>query len=150
AAARRDTALFIAADPGQVVSPPDQHVQLEDHPALRQMLLMRPTGEPRVAYLYARQGYQRDVVDYINERLGQAMIAISAEEALDAGLFGPSPHAPATRERLGDVVVIMRQDYILLTAAEKEKADKMIGRHGGMVAAEMQVPWLGFRLDAHS
>lgn len=147
AAARRDTALFIAADHGQVVSPPEQHVQLEDHPELRQMLLMRPTGEPRVAYLYARQGRQRDVVDYINERLGQAMVAISAEEALDAGLFGPSPHAPATRERLGDVVVIMRQGYILLTAAEKEKAEKMIGRHGGMAAAEMQVPWLGFRLD---
>jgi hypothetical protein len=147
AAARQDTALIIVADHGQVVSPPDEIVQLEEQPSLQEMLLMRPTGEPRVAYLHARQGYQQDVIDYVNERLGQAMVAVSAEEALAAGLFGPPPHAPATRLRLGDVVAITRRGHLLLTAKEKEKAGKMVGRHGGMTAAEMQVPWLGFRLD---
>lgn len=147
-AARRDTALLIVADHGQVLSPPEQIVSLEDHPVLQQMLLMRPTGEPRVAYLHARQGYRQDVIDYVNEQLGQAMVAVSAEKALADGLFGPMPHAPATAQRLGDVVVITRRGHLLLTAKEKEKAGKMVGRHGGMTGAEMQVPWLGFRLDA--
>jgi len=148
AAARQDTAFIIVADHGQVVSPPDEIIQLEEHPSLQHLLLMRPTGEPRVAYLHARQGEQQNVIDYVNERLGHAMLAISAGDALAAGLFGPPPHAPATRLRLGDVVAITRRGHLLLTAKEKEKAGKMVGRHGGMTGAEMQVPWLGFRLDA--
>jgi hypothetical protein len=49
--------------------------------------------------------------------------------------------------RVGDVIVTMRQGYVLLTPQERDKTDKMQGRHGGMTLAEMQVPWLGFRLD---
>jgi hypothetical protein len=35
----------------------------------------------------------------------------------------------------------------MFSEAERPKAHKMIGRHGSMSHAEMQVPWLGFRLD---
>lgn len=148
-AARRDTLLLVTADHGQVHTPPDQRIYLEDYPDLAQMLLMPPTGEPRVAYLYARQGCVEAVVEWINNRLGAAMQAWRADDALAAGLLGPPPHAPQTRARVGDVVAAMRAGYILLTsrARDAEKADKMVGRHGGMTAAEMQAPWLAFRLD---
>ncbi|MCP4424742.1 MAG: alkaline phosphatase family protein [Chloroflexi bacterium] len=146
-AARKDTAVFITADHGQVVTPKDQRVLLDDHPQLKQMLLMRPAGEPRTAYLYAKHGRQADILEYIQEKLGHAMVAFPADEALAAGLLGPGPHAPQTAERVGDVIVTMRQGYVLLTTNEVKKADKMQGRHGGMTDAEMRVPWLGFRLD---
>ena len=144
---RRDTAVFLMADHGQVVTPKAQRIHLEDHPQLQQMLLMRPAGEPRTAYLYAKHGRQADILQYIHENLSHAMAAFPAEAALAAGLLGPLPHAAQTTERVGDVIVTMRQGYVLLTPPEREKADKMQGRHGGMTAAEMQVPWLGFRLD---
>jgi hypothetical protein len=86
-------------------------------------------------------------MQYISEVLCQAMVAFPAEAALAAGLLGPLPHAAQTAERVGDVIVTMRQGYVLLTPPEREKADKMQGRHGGMTEAEMRVPWLGFRLD---
>jgi len=147
AAAKDGTAVFIVADHGQVVTPPEQRIHLDDHPQLKEMLFMRPSGEPRTAYLYAKHGRQDDILRYIEKELSHAMAAFPADAALAAGLLGPPPHAPQTAERVGDVIVTMRQGYILLTTNEIKKADKMQGRHGGMTRAEMQVPWLGFRLD---
>lgn len=147
AAARKDTVFFIAADHGQVVTPARQRIHLDDHPRLQQMLMMRPAGEPRTAYLYAKHGRQNDIIQYIREEFSEAMVAFKAEEAMSAGLFGPLPHALETAERVGDVVVTMREGYALLTGPERKKADKMKGRHGGLSDAEMRVPWLGFRLN---
>lgn len=146
-AARRNTAVFIMADHGQVVTPKAQRIHLEEHPQLQEMLLMRPAGEPRTAYLYAKHGRQADILQYIREELSHAMVAFPAQEALESGLLGPPPYAPRTLERIGDVIVTMRQGYVLLTPPERKKADRMHGRHGGMTEAEMRVPWLGFRLD---
>jgi hypothetical protein len=147
-AARQDTAFFIVADHGQALTPLSHQVFLSDHQNLEKMLFMRPTGEPRVLYLYCKHGCQQAVMDYINTNLGEAMTAVSTQVALEAGLFGPEPFAANVAERLGDVVVIMRGAYSLFTEAERPKAHKMIGRHGGLSQAEMQVPWLGFRLDS--
>ncbi|MCP4416436.1 MAG: alkaline phosphatase family protein [Chloroflexi bacterium] len=146
-AARKDTAFFIVADHGQVSTPVSQHIFLSDHPQLEKMLFMRPTGEPRVLYLYTKHGCQTAVAEYINTKLGHAMTAVLAQDALQAGLFAPDDFADNIIERLGDVVVIMRDGYSMFSEAERAKAHKMIGRHGGMTHAEMQVPWLGFRLD---
>ena len=146
-AARQDTAFFIVADHGQELTPVSQQIFLSEHPQLEQMLFMRPTGEPRVLYLYSKHGCQQSVLDYINTNLGTAMTAVSTQDALQAGLFGPEPFAANVADRLGDVVAIMRGGNTLFSEAERPKAHKMIGRHGGMSHAEMQVPWLGFRLD---
>ncbi len=147
-AARQDTALFIVADHGQVVTPSHQEIYLEDHPDLQRMLFMKPAGEPRTAYLYTKHGYQDSVVDYICTNLGHAMLAIPAGKALDDGLLGSKPHASVAAERIGDVIVTMREGYVLLTEQERESAKKMRGRHGGVTRDEMIVPWIGFRLDA--
>ncbi|GAB4270772.1 MAG: alkaline phosphatase family protein [Candidatus Promineifilaceae bacterium] len=146
--ARRDTAVFIVADHGQTNTPPDMHVYLDDHPQLQQMLLMRPSGEPRVPYFHAKHGRIQDIIQYLNTHLAEQMIALDARQALEDGLFGPQPHAPKAAERIGDVVGIMRQGYAFLTPPERKKAHKMLGRHGSLTKDEMIVPWLGMRLDA--
>ncbi|WP_420642083.1 alkaline phosphatase family protein [Candidatus Leptofilum sp.] len=146
-AARQDTAFFIVADHGQELTPLSHQIFLSDHPQLEQMLFMRPTGEPRVLYLYTKHGCREATMDYINTKLGHAMTAVPAQAALQAGLLGPEPFAANVADRLGDVIVIMRGGYTLFSEVEREWAHKMIGRHGGLTHAEMQVPWLGFRLD---
>ncbi|MCA9916404.1 MAG: alkaline phosphatase family protein [Anaerolineales bacterium] len=147
-AARQDTAFFIVADHGQELTPLSQQIFLPDHPQLEQMLFMRPTGEPRVMYLYTKHGCHEATIDYINTKLGHAMTAVSSQDALQAGLLGPEPFAASVASRIGDVVAIMRSGYTLFPEQEREWAHKMIGRHGGLTHAEMQVPWLGFRLDS--
>ena len=144
--ARRGTVLLLSADHGQALTPKEQHIFVEDHPQLEKMLFMRPVGEPRVAYLYTRHGCQTAVIDYINQELGHAFVALSGETALEAGLLGPQPFVAEAAQRVGDVIVIAKSGYVLLNKQEKGKAEKMIGRHGSMTVEEMQVPWMAYRL----
>ncbi len=145
AVARQDTLFFITADHGQITLP--DYIFLEDHPHLQKMLFMRPTGEHRVSYLYAKHGRTDDILHYLQTHLHHALVAMRSEEALAAGLFGPGPHTAVAPERLGDVVVMMRGGYKLLPRAEEKKARLMLGGHGSLTNAEMLAPWLGFRLD---
>ena len=147
AAARAQTALFIIADHGQIVTPQSQFIHLGDHPELQKMLFMRPAGEPRVTNFYARHGCVDDLLAYLQSNLSHAVWAVRANEALDMGLYGPRPYAPDVAHRLGDIIAVTRQGYTLFPADEKEKAGKMIGRHAGLTPAEMEAPFLAFRLD---
>ncbi|MCO5187351.1 MAG: alkaline phosphatase family protein [Anaerolineae bacterium] len=146
--ARAGTVVFLVADHGQIVGPHDQHVYVKDYPQIVDAQLMRSAGEPRVAYLYARQGRVEELIALINEQCGDRLLAVSAESVLKSGLFGPPPYAPETRHRIGDVVVIARDQALYLNPDEEDLAIKrMVGHHGGLHPDEMIVPWIGFRLD---
>jgi hypothetical protein len=146
-AARVGTAVFIAADHGQIVCPTAEQVQLRDHPQLEQMLLMQPAGDTRAIYLYAKHGRTADVINYVQENLAHAFVALTAEAALTAGLFGPPPFAPTAEERVGDVVLLARRGAALLNKLDDQRARQFLGWHGSLEADEMLVPWLGYRLD---
>jgi hypothetical protein len=147
-AARRDTLLFITGDHGQVETPPEQAINLDDHPEFKDLLLMRPAGEPRTPYLYLRQGCAPSAQAYIEEHWPGAMVVIQPDEALATGLMGPQPHAPGVVRRLGDLLTTMRRGHLLLTGREASYMHRMRGRHGGLTSTEMEMPWLGLRLDA--
>ncbi len=140
------TLLCVVADHGQINTPMAERVFLHHHPEMAAMLMMRPAGEPRAAYLYARHGASLDLLAYIQEQLGAEMTAYTSEEVLDSHLFGPPVYAPETAQRLGDVVVIMRDGHVLLSEDEPDYLKRMVGRHGGLSADEMYVPWLVFAL----
>ena len=146
-AARQGTAVFIVADHGQAVCPLAEQICLQDHPELDNMLLMQPTGDPRAVYLYAKHGRQTDIIAYIQENLAHAFAALPAQEALQAGLFGPHPHAPVASERIGDVLLLARGGAALLNKLDGTRASQFVGWHGSLEADDMQVPWLGYRLD---
>lgn len=147
-AARKGTVLLIMADHGQVNGPREEQHFLEDYPELADLLLMRPSGEPRLVYLYARQGAQADLLTGLNEQLGHALLALPAQEALEAGLFGPPPFAADAGARLGDVVAVLRGGHTLFETRLRDghNAEVLFGRHGSMTAAEMAVPWIAMRL----
>jgi predicted AlkP superfamily pyrophosphatase or phosphodiesterase len=145
ARARQDTVFFITADHGQTALP--HHILLEDHPQLLDMLFMRPTGEWRVNYLYARHGRTDDLLHYLHTHFSHAVFAVRGEEALAAGLFGVGAVTAVTPERIGDVVAIMRGGYVLLSQSHQKKVREFKSGHGSLTQAEMVTPWLGFRLD---
>jgi hypothetical protein len=146
-AARQGTVVLMLADHGQTITPHSHHIYIEAHPELHRMLLMRPAGELRVPYLYVRQGARPDVLDYFAERLPNEFLALPSDDALAAGLFGPSPYAPETAVRLGDIVVLSRGGHVLATELERGLAERFVGMHAGMTPDEMRIPFLGWRLD---
>ncbi len=147
-AARRDTALFITGDHGQVLASQDRYINIDQDKQLKEHLFMRPAGEPRTPYLYAKQGKKKELLSYLQENLSHAMVAWDSAELLGSGILGPEPIAAKVEERLGDVVATMRENYLLLTGKEVAKMAKSKGSHGGLTATEMEVPWLGFHLDS--
>lgn len=146
--ARAGTALFLVADHGQIVAPQEQHVLVSQHPIIREMQLMRPAGESRVAYVYARQGQADALATYLNTQCDGRLLALSAETVLQSGLFGPEPYAPETRRRIGDLVVMARDRALYVNPDEEPVilGFNMFGHHGGLHPDEMYVPWVGFRL----
>ncbi len=142
---REGTLLIITADHGQIVTPMARTVYLKQHPALEEALVMSPTGEPRVPFLHVRPGRVEFVKSYFATHLPQAFVVLEAETVLDSGLLGRGPVMPAVPHRLGDLVAIAREDWILY---DRPKEPDLVARHGGLTAQEMLSPLLMTRLDA--
>ena len=65
------------------------------------------------------------------------------DELLDGGWLGPDP-APATRRRVGDVV-LAAYDGIAFVDPAMPRETHLVSAHGSLTAAEMLVPCLGAR-----
>jgi hypothetical protein len=139
ASARQGTVMLLVADHGQLPTPRKRAVWLPTHPALMETLLFQPAGEARAAYLYPRSG-QADVLrDYVTEHLADRFVLLETERALAAGLFGPGEASPRFRSRLGDFLLLARDDARLVV---EEGALDMAGHHGSLTPREMLVPLL--------
>ena len=143
-AARQGTVLIVIADHGQIETPPERAVHLGQHPALKEMLLLPPAAEPRASYLYVRRGQAEAVRAYVAEHLAEEFLLLDMDRAVAAGLFGPTEMSAALRARLGDALLLARNDSRLI--AEGATA-KQRGEHGSLSPEEMLVPLLMARLD---
>jgi hypothetical protein len=141
-AVRSGTVLTILADHGAQDTPPARAVRLDHHPELQARLLMKPLGEQRLSYLFARQGQVGVVRRYLREHLSHAFVVLEAAQAQE--LFGPGTPAPETAARWGDLILVSRRDHILYDGDEEPH---MLGQHGGLSPEEMLVPYLITRLD---
>ncbi len=140
-----NTVVAVMSDHGQSFRPKSRHIYLQDHPTLQNMLLMRPAGDPAAVYLYAKQGQVQNVIDYINTNLADKAYALSSQEALKIGLLGAPPYAPHTQDRLGDVIVLMREGALFGSPSEKKKLNFFRGAHGSLTSEEMLASWLVWR-----
>jgi hypothetical protein len=116
---------------------------LKKHPELQQHLLINPTCENRFANLYLRPGREGLVREYFETAWPGKFALITQEDALDAGLFGPGPHHPKLKDRIGDLIAVAKDGSYLWWSETK---DFLLGRHGGLCHAEMVVPFLAARL----
>jgi len=141
---REGTLLIVTADHGQIRVPREHTILLRQHPSLAQDLVMQPCGDPRAAYLYVRAGRLAAAQSYLATELGHAFIALPSDQALAGGLFGPGRPAPVVTERVGDLLLLGREDYVLYG---HDKEPSLKGRHGGLHPDEMLIPLLLARLD---
>jgi hypothetical protein len=135
-----DAALLVTADHGQLNVPADRRFDVAADERLREGVAV-VAGEPRVRYLHTRPGATADVLATWRGVLGAAAWVGSREEAVEAGWFGPVP--PEHARRIGDVVAICRDDYVVLaTGLEPAPIARMVAFHGSYTAAEMAIPLL--------
>ena len=146
-ALRDGTLLVLLADHGQVSVDYEQALIVREQPPLDDGLLLPPAGESRAAFLYPRAGRLAEVESFLRREFSENFATVRSAEALDAGLFGPPPWAEETAGRIGDLLLLARGSAVI-EWERSEKGARILGRHGGLTAAEMLIPYLAVRLDA--
>ena len=142
-AARKDTLVLFTADHGMIATHKDPCYDLANHPGLTSLLHMMPTGEHRLMYLFIRPGQAEAVSNYYAQTWPGQFAFMDPAQAVAAGLFGPGQAHPRLFDRLGDVIVAARERAYLWWA---DKENILVGRHGGLGAEEMIVPFLATEL----
>lgn len=135
-----ETVVLVTADHGFVDTRPETRLRVNDLPELQRCLSIPLCGEPRLAYCYVRRGMERSFEDCVRTELAHAVELHRGEELIARGLFGLGAPHPELHSRVGDYVLELKDDYILIQRLPGETPLNLIGHHGGLSAAEVEVP----------
>lgn len=133
--------LYVTADHGMVDVGPDDRVDADLVPALREGVTLLG-GEPRARHVYTRPGAAADVLAAWREVLGDRAWVASREEAIADGWFGPPDESLA--DRIGDVVAAAVGNTGIIASLTEPLESSLIGMHGSMTSAEQLIPLLAF------
>jgi len=133
------TPLYVTADHGMVDVGPDDRYDVDTIPGLRDGVALLG-GEPRARHVYAEPGAAADVLATWREILGDHAWALSREEAIGAGWFGPVD--PGLAGRIGDVVAAPVGPYAIVATATERLESTLIGMHGSLTTSDQLVPLL--------
>ncbi len=142
--ATEDTLLILTADHGSKATPNYSQYNLARHPEFLDLLVMQPTCENRLAFFYIKPGRIQAVRDYFAANWPEDFLLIDSAQALKVGLFGKGPLHAQAEERLGDLIAVAKRDAYLWWALHP---NHMAGRHGGLSAEEMLVPFYALPLS---
>ena len=135
--AKKKTLVLVTADHGQKASVVQAKNRVQQTPELVNCLHLLPTGESRMPYLHIRPGYEEKVREILDKNWPGSFMVLQTGQAVAAGLFGPAPYHAELSSRLGDLILIARNDAYLHWA---RKENALLGRHGGLNRSEMLIP----------
>jgi predicted AlkP superfamily pyrophosphatase or phosphodiesterase len=135
-----DAAVIVTADHGMIDSDEAFAVEVADHPALTDCLLLPLCGERRAAYCYLREGSSARFEAYVTSELAHAARCVRSSQWFDEGAYGVGQPHPRLRARIGDYVLLMKDRYVISDWLPGEAEYRHIGFHGGLSASEMLVP----------
>ncbi len=133
--------LYVTADHGMVDVGPDDRVDVDATPALREGVALLG-GEPRARHVYARPGAAAEVLATWQEILGESAWVMSRDEAVKDGWFGPADEA--LTPRIGDVVAAAAGTTGIVATRAEPNESALFGMHGSLTSAEQLVPMLAF------
>jgi hypothetical protein len=134
------TVLYVTADHGMVDVAPQDRVDVDGVPALREGVALLG-GEPRARHVYTAPGAAGDVLAAWREVLGHRAWAVPRDEAIAEGWFGPVVE-PWLVPRIGDVVVAPAGPFAIVASKAERRESALIGVHGSLTPADQLVPLL--------
>ena len=126
--------LVVTADHGMITV--DDRIDFDTEPQLWQGVRVI-AGEPRVRYLHTESD---EVLHVWREFLGNRADVFSREQAADAGWFGPV--SPLAADRIGDVVVAMKDNAVVVRSQAEPLLSNLTGMHGSLTRRETAIPVL--------
>lgn len=139
----QDAALVVTADHGQLDVPSDHRYDIDTDPGLSAGVEVF-AGEPRLRYLHTTPGAVDDVVAAWRAITGPNTTVATRDEVIDSGCFGPFD--PKFAGRIGDVVVLCRNDWaVLASQREHVSVSALVAMHGGVEPDEREIPLIVVR-----
>jgi hypothetical protein len=136
----QDTLFIVVSDHGLVDVPVENKLNINDYPEISKCLILPLSCEARVPFCYVRPSLEKQFIKAVDDQLGEYCDRYTAQELLDMSIFGIGEPNPKFFDRLGDHILLMKDNYILLDKVYHEKHSPLIGYHGGLTREEMMVP----------
>jgi len=130
--------IWITSDHG-MINKRDHVVIGKNNDLLTDVNLM--AGEPRVRYLYLSLENMEKVAKRWLDYFGPKIELKTRSEAISQKLFGDSV-SEEFLERIGDLIVIAKNDLILVEQERELLQIAMVGHHGGLTRGEVEIPLL--------
>ncbi len=140
---RNGTLLIFTSDHGQVTTQKDPIYSLSNHPEFINCLHIKPTGESRFTYLHVKPGYESTLREYIEKTWPNKYVVLESAKILNSGLLGNGTPHPDIHNRIGDLIMLAKDNNYLWWSDEK---NPLIGRHGGLTEMDMVVPFVSVLL----
>lgn len=140
------TLLLVTADHGIVDAPPPRRIDLTAVPGLLDCLALLPAGDARQVSCFVRPGRVERFHDVVAQHLAEACVCIDGDDLMESGLLGPGPRHPSLHGRVGDYVLLARDDFAFRVTAPLTKVRVHKGNHGGLSSDEVYVPLYALRL----
>ncbi|MHA1820703.1 MAG: alkaline phosphatase family protein [Promethearchaeota archaeon] len=138
--AKSKTRVFITADHGMIDIPESNQIWMENHRKLDKCLILPLCGEARVPFFYLKPNKEEEFKAYINEHLAEYGTLYSSYDLLKSNIFGLGKPHPSFEDRIGNYIMIMKDNYTLRDVILGEKRPRLIGHHGGLSKEELYIP----------
>lgn len=137
---QRDTTFLITADHGLIDTIPERTIYLNDHPEFENFLSMPLSGEPRASFCFLKDGMEKEFIAYHKKHLKKYSTLIKSTDLIKKNAFGLFNHNEKLLSRLGDYILLMKDNYALKDFIAGEDEYYHTGNHGGVSKEEMFVP----------
>ena len=135
-----NTAIIVTADHGQIDTEKGKVIELKNHPKFVETLAMPLCDEPRAAYCYVRPQKVKQFENYVKTVFKKICEIHKSSELIKNNYFGLFEPNKKLQDRVGDYVLIMKENYIMKDLVFGEEKNIFIGNHGGLSKEEMFVP----------
>ncbi len=137
----KNTVIIISADHGLIdTKEKDRIIELKNHPRFVETLAMPLSGEPRVVYCYVKPQKVKEFENYVKTEFKNACEIYKSDDLVKNNYFGLFEPNEKLKDRIGDYVLIMKENYIMKDLVLGEDQNIFIGNHGGVSEEEMFVP----------
>ena len=132
--------VIITADHGLIDGSEDKKININEFPDISKMLEFPLCGDPRAAYCYVKDEYRKDFTGFVTEKIGYAVEIFTKEKMLKEGYFGLYKPHPDLDLRIGDFILICKENYVIKDFLQNEAVGFHAADHGGLSADEMFIP----------
>jgi len=137
---KTNTMVLITSDHGLIDADESKVIRLKEHQDLARTLVLPLCGEPRAVYCYVHPERVATFEKYIEEHLSDYCTQYRAQTLVAKNYFGLFEPNPSLSDRIGDYILIMRENYVLKDTIVGEREYSLKAYHGGMTKEEMYVP----------